>query len=146
MNGRSISTLSTNAQSASTSLGFTIFLPDGSDRFLKAKNISETLGTSGGISNIAITQGNLPNVTYNNIQTVSNGDHTHDYNDRASGITTSAEIGSTRTVVDNTFGTFSTSSSGNHSHTYSISTGGSGTAMNITPKYLSTYIYVYLGQ
>jgi len=38
------------------------------------------------------------------------------------------------------------SSSGAHTHTVTVSTGGSGTAVNFTPQYLSANTFIYLGQ
>lgn len=145
LNGRAVSTLSATAQSAASSLGFTALLPDSSDRYLKAKSASETLGATGGNTAVTLTQANLPNITYN-ATTSNTGAHSHTYNDRASGIVNSVEAGNTKTVVDNDATTSTTSSAGAHTHTFSISTGGSGTPLNLQPKYLSAYIFVYLGQ
>lgn len=146
MNGRTISSLPSIAQTNAASLGFTTSLPNSSDKFLKTKTGAEVLGSTGGNSSVTLSQANLPNVTYSPT-TSSNGDHNHSYNDRASGSTNSIESGSTRTAVDdlNRSG-LNTSSSGAHTHTFSVSTGGSNTPLNLQPKYLSTYIFVYLGQ
>jgi hypothetical protein len=38
------------------------------------------------------------------------------------------------------------SSDGAHTHTVSVSSGGSGTAVNITNPYLSVNTFIYLGQ
>ncbi|WP_051891297.1 hypothetical protein [Chryseobacterium sp. JM1] len=145
LDGRAISSLPSAVQSRATSLGFSTTLPNSTDRYLKSKSGSETLGTIGGSTSVALTQANLPNVTYN-ATTTTNGAHTHAYNDRASGTTNSIEAGSTKTVVDNDATTSTTSSAGAHNHTFSVSTGGSNTALSLQPKYLSAYIFVYLGQ
>ncbi|WP_080780339.1 hypothetical protein [Chryseobacterium phocaeense] len=145
LNGRAISTLPAAVQARATALGFSTTLPDSTDRYLKSRSGSETLGTTGGSTSVTLAQANLPNVTYN-ATTVSAGSHNHTYNDRASGVTASAEGGSTRTVVDNDSNTSTTSSAGDHSHTFSVSTGGSNTPLNLQPKYLSAYMFVYLGQ
>lgn len=145
LDGRAISTLSVSAQSAASLLGFSSSLPNSADRYLKAKSASETLGAAGGNTSVVLTQANLPNVTYN-ATTSSTGAHNHTYNDRASGTVNSVEAGSTKTVVDNDSTTSTTSSAGAHTHTFSVFTGGSGTPLNLQPKYLSAYIFVYLGQ
>ncbi|WP_048505896.1 hypothetical protein [Chryseobacterium angstadtii] len=145
LDGRAISTLPAAVQTRATSLGFSTTLPNSTDRYLKSKSGAETLGATGGSTSVAITQANLPNVTYN-ATTTSDGAHTHSYNDRASGTTISVEGGSNRTVVDNDFTTSTTSSAGAHAHTFSVSTGGTNTAVSLQPKYLSAYIFVYLGQ
>ncbi|GAA5086535.1 hypothetical protein GCM10023210_08510 [Chryseobacterium ginsengisoli] len=145
LDGRLISSLSSTAQTAASSLGFTSVLPNSADRYLKAKSASETLGAAGGNTSVVLTQANLPNNTYNTT-TSSTGAHNHTYNDRASGTVNSIESGSTKTVVDNDFAISTTSSAGAHTHTFSISTGGSSTPLNLQPKYLSAYIFVYLGQ
>ncbi|GAB0156022.1 hypothetical protein CHRYSEOSP005_12840 [Chryseobacterium sp. Alg-005] len=145
LNGRALSSLPATAQTAAASLGFSTSLPNSADRYLKAKTGSEVLGNNGGSTSVALTQANLPNITYNATTSVS-GNHSHTYNDRASGITTSVEGGSNRTVVDNDSETSTTSSSGSHIHSFSVSTGGSNTPINLEPQYLSAYIFVYLGQ
>jgi microcystin-dependent protein len=146
LNGRNISTLSATAQASATSLGFTTTLPNSADRFLKAKAATETLGAVGGNSSATLTQANLPNVAYTNVATQTTGAHTHTYNDRANGSLQSTEGGTTQTVVDDGAATLATSALAAHTHTFSISTGGSGTPLNLQPKYLSAYIFVYLGQ
>ncbi|MBL1219799.1 hypothetical protein JET18_03065 [Chryseobacterium sp. L7] len=145
LNGRAISTLPASVQTRATALGFSTTLPDSTDRYLKSRSASETLGTTGGSSTVTLAQANLPNVTYN-ATTVSSGIHNHTYNDRASGVTASAEGGSSRTVVDDGSNSSTTSSTGAHAHTFSVSTGGSNTPLSLQPKYLSAYMFVYLGQ
>ncbi|WP_175622880.1 hypothetical protein [Chryseobacterium schmidteae] len=146
LDGRAISSFPTLAANNASSLGFTTNIPNASDKFLKAKTGAEVLGNTGGNASVTLLQANLPNITYSG-NTNTNGNHTHQYNDRASGVTTSVEVGSTRTIVDDTSsGTLTTGSSGNHTHTFTVSTGGSGTPLNLQPKYLSTYVFVYLGQ
>lgn len=145
LNGRATSTLPIAAQTNATSLGFSAAIPDSSDRFLKSKSATETLGAIGGNSSATLLRANLPNTVYN-ATTTSAGLHAHGYNDRASGTTTSIEVGSTKTVVDNDSTTSTTGSAGAHTHTYNLSTGGSSTPLNLQPKYLSAYIFVYLGQ
>ncbi|TDX94448.1 hypothetical protein [Chryseobacterium daecheongense] len=145
LNGRVLSGLPAAAQTAATSLGFTTTLPNSADRYLKAKTGSETLGSNGGNTSVTLTQANLPNITYN-ATTSTSGTHNHTYNDRASGVTNSAEGGNNKIVVDNDSNISTTSTDGAHTHTFSVSTGGSNTPINLEPKYLSTYIFVYLGQ
>ncbi|ANF51514.1 hypothetical protein A0O34_13815 [Chryseobacterium glaciei] len=145
LNGRTVSTLPAAAQTNATSLGFSTILPDSSDKFLKAKSASETLGATSGSTSVTLARVNLPSTTYN-ATTTSAGAHTHTYNDRASGVTDSVEGGNNQTVVDNDSQISTTASAGAHTHTYNLSTGGSSTPLNLTPKYLSTYIFVYLGQ
>lgn len=45
-------------------LGFLTLLPDASNKFLKMKQGSEVLGTSGGSDNFTLSRANLPNVTF----------------------------------------------------------------------------------
>ncbi len=146
LDGRAVSTLSATAQAKAAALGFTTALPNSTNRYLKTKSATETLGAAGGNTSIALTQANLPNITYSNVATQTTGSHSHTYNDRANGSINSTEGGTTQTVVDDGFATLNTTSAGAHTHTFSISTGGSGTALNLQPKYLSAYIFVYLGQ
>jgi hypothetical protein len=144
LNGRAVNTLSATAQANAASLGFTTTLPNGTDRYLKSKTGTETLGAAAGSTTVTLTQANLPNTAYN-VSTLSAGAHTHTYNDRASGAVNSSESTVTA-VVDDGSNTSTTSSAGAHTHTFSIPLGGSGTPLDLEPKNLSAYIYVYLGQ
>lgn len=144
LNGRQITSLPSAAQTNSSSLGFTNTLPNSTDRYLKAKTGTEVLGSTAGNTNITLTQANLPNTAYS-ASTLSSPTHNHTYSDRASGLVNSSES-TTTSVIDNGSATSTTSSAGAHAHTFSIPLGGSGTPLDLEPKYLSTYIFVYLGQ
>lgn len=144
LNGRTLASLPVVPRANATALGLTV-LPNATDRFLKARlNTTETLGALSGNSSLTLVQANLPNTAYN-VSTLNGGSHTHTYNDRASGEVASSES-SVTSVVDNGYEVNTTSSAGAHTHTFSIPSGGSGTPLDLEPKYLSTYIFVYLGQ
>jgi len=144
LNGRQINSLPATAQPNASALGFTNTLPNSTDRYLKAKTGTEVLGSTAGNTNIILTQANLPNTAYN-VSTLSSPTHNHTYSDRASGAIQSSESSVTG-VIDNGSTNSTTSSAGAHTHTFSIPLGGSGTPLDLEPKYLSAYIFVYLGQ
>ncbi|MGG5210207.1 hypothetical protein ACQWU4_14885 [Chryseobacterium sp. MIQD13] len=146
LNGRAVSSLPANVQSRAVSLGFATNLPNADDRFIKTKDTSETLGLLSGSSTIALTQANLPNVTFMG-STNSAGDHSHTYIDRGSGTTTNSGTGPAgmNPEADDTVGTYTTGTSGNHSHQVSMLSGGSSQPVNINPSYLVTNVFIYLG-
>jgi microcystin-dependent protein len=74
LDGRAISTLSTNQQAVAVSLGFTTNLPDASSAY-PVQNTG-TLGAVVGANTTTLTQANLPNVSFTG--TAANaGAHTH---------------------------------------------------------------------
>lgn len=88
LDGRNVSTLPANAKAAAISLGFSTNLPNATDRTLKTKNTSETLGATGGSNTITITKANLPNVNFTGSitgTTSSNGLHSHNVSNFVSG-------------------------------------------------------------
>jgi hypothetical protein len=144
LDGRTLASLPVTPRANATALGLTA-LPNATDRFLKARaSAAETLGALSGNSSVTLVQANLPNTAYS-ASTISAGSHTHTYSDRASGSLASSES-SVTSVIDDGFEVNTTSSAGAHTHTFSIPSGGSGTPLDLEPKYLSTYIFVYLGQ
>ncbi len=144
LNGRNISTLGSDAAQNAGSLGFLTNLPDMSNRFLKAKASSETSGSTGGNTNIVLSQAHLPNVSFTGT-TNSTGSHTHSYNDRANGVATGEEVNNVPRVDDLTTSSKTTSTAGAHTHTFSVPTGGTSQPIVFMPTYLSSYVFVYLG-
>lgn len=143
MNGRLITTLSSNASQRASELGFTTNLPNSTDHFLKYKSTTENLGQAVGANTIVLTQPNLPNITLTG--TTNSSTHNHGYNERGTGIINSIEVGSTKNLIDNNNTTQATGAAGGHTHIYTISTGGSNSPIPIQPKYLGAYIFIYLG-
>lgn len=146
LNGRAVSSLPANVQSRAVSLGFATNLPNADDRFIKTKDTSEALALLSGSSTIALAQTNLPSVTFTG-STNSTGDHTHTYTDRGTGTTTNSGTGpaGVNPEADDTVGTYTTGNAGAHTHTVSFSSGGSSQPINITPSYLVTNVFIYLG-
>jgi hypothetical protein len=157
LNGRPISTLTQNQQSAAMSLGFTPNLPDATDAV--PMQTGAALGAIAGSWNIA--QANLPNVSltaasgggHSHTGTTSNaGAHAHDityYRSNGSGIQDNpgratdndqSAPTTTPTAGDHNH-TFTTSSIGGHTHPVSL--GGSGTPL--TPKHLAVNMFCFLG-
>lgn len=146
LNGRAITTLTVTAQSNASNIGITGNLPNTENTFLKGKTGSETIGSITGNNSVTLTKTNLPNPTYS-VTTQTTGAHTHTYLDRGSGQIQSTEGGLTRDIVDDIAAVSKTTSTAiDHTHTYTVSTGGSDTPIDITPLYLATNVFIYLGK
>lgn len=143
LDGRNISSLSNRAQMNANNLGFSGSLPNSGDTFLKGKLDTENIGIITGNNQFTLMQANLPNEQYTGT-TTSNGSHYHTLIDVGTGITNSTESGSIRNIIDNDTATLTTSESGLHNHTFNISLGGNNVPLDLRPKYLSAYIFVYL--
>ncbi|MEN9969348.1 MAG: hypothetical protein RIR94_1545 [Bacteroidota bacterium] len=106
LDGRAISTLSTNQQAVAVSLGFTTNLPDASSAY-PVQNTG-TLGAVVGANTTTLTQANLPNVSFTG--TAANaGAHTHN--------TDPAAINSGYNGDHAHSGSTSTAGGHNHTHT-----------------------------
>ena len=153
LDGRAISSLPANAQTAATALGFPSAIPNATDRVLKTKSGVESIGNTGGNNSLTILQANLPNVTFNGtIAGTANsaGAHTHQLErptkiadtDRGA---TNASSWSIDGVENAT-----TTSTGAHTHTLTgtaaVSSGGSNTALDNRSPYLVVNTFIYLGQ
>ncbi len=147
LDGRSISSLPANAQTAANNLGFSGNLPDATNRVLKNTNGSESLGSTTGSNSVTLSQANLPNFDMSGT-TSTDGNHNHDYQDRHIGFTESAFNGSSNQVASTTLVANNevTSTSGNHNHTVSVNSGGSNRAINTTPASLVTNTFIFLGK
>ena len=149
LNGRAKSTLSATQQLQATALGIGTNLPDASNAFLVQNG--STVGTVAGSNTKTIAQANLPNINFPTATTNTTGSHTHSYQDviwsenRGQGNNTIGAGAATDYDNDPYFRTATTAASGDHSHTVTVSSGGSGTALDITPKSLSVNTFIYLG-
>lgn len=156
LNGRAKSTLTSTQQAQATALGIGANLPDATNAFLVQN--SSTLGSVSGSNTKTISQANLPNINFPTATTSSNGDHSHwisgaitdDRNFSGTGNNSQnyglvADAGSYSNTDPNlSYGRYSLNS-GSHNHTVTVSSGGSGTALDITPKSLSVNTFIYLG-
>jgi len=149
LNGRAKSTLSATQQLQATALGIGTNLPDASNAFLVQNG--STVGTVAGSNTKTIAQANLPNINFPTATTNTTGSHSHSYQDviwsenRGQGNNTIGAGAATDYDNDPYFRTATTAASGDHSHTVTVSSGGSGTALDITPKSLSVNTFIYLG-
>ncbi|PIF46717.1 hypothetical protein CLU96_3756 [Chryseobacterium sp. 52] len=162
LNGRSVSSLPSSAQTSAAGLGFTVSLPDAADRVLKTRNGAELLGSEGGNNKMVITRSNLPDI--NLIGVVSGtaesaGAHTHtseeggfllggtDVGNNGSGHyqgnSDSASWGGVGLMGN-------TATSGAHIHSLSgiatIPTGGMGVSMDNRSAYMVVNTFIYLGE
>lgn len=145
LDGRQLSSLSSNAQLNATNLGLSGILPNTADTFLKSKDTSETLGSIVSNNMVTLNKANLPNESYTaNVN--SAGTHNHPFLDRGEGTLVSGESSVTNVLDDKNTTNRTTSTDGAHTHTFTLNSGGSDTPLNITPKYLATNIFIYLGK
>ncbi|TKC10664.1 hypothetical protein FA048_10835 [Pedobacter polaris] len=152
LDGRAISSLPANAQTAATALGFASTIPNATDRFLKTKTGSETIGNTGGNNSLTILQTNLPNVTFTGSITGSTstaGSHTHTVERPSKQADTDRGTAASSWSIDS-LQNGATTPNGDHTHTVSgtatVSSGGSGTVLDNRSAYLIVNTYIYLGQ
>ena len=149
LNGRAKSTLSATQQAQATALGIGSTLPNADNAYLVQNG--SAAGTVTGSNTKTIAQANLPNINFPTATTNTTGSHTHSYQDviwsenRGQGNNTIGAGAATDYDNDPYFRTATTAASGDHSHTVTVSSGGSGTALDITPKSLSVNTFIYLG-
>lgn len=142
LDGRSVSSLSSNQQTRASNLGFTTNLPNATNAFLVQNG--STLGNVSGSNTKTILQSDLPNVTLTG-STSTDGSHNHGFSVDSSPWATGGTSVSNVTNRNNA----STSNAGSHSHTVttsSINGGVTQTKLNITPQSLSVNTFVYLGE
>lgn len=162
LNGRSVSSLPSSAQTSAAGLGFTTSLPDAADRVLKTRNGAELLGSQGGNNNMTITRSNLPDI--NLIGVVSGtaesaGAHTHtsDEGGFLLGGTNVGNNGSGHYQGNSDSSSWggvgmmgNTATSGAHIHSLSgiatIPTGGLGATMDNRSAYMVVNTFIYLGE
>lgn len=159
LNGRTITSLPTNAQNVANSLGMSMNIPDATNRILKAKGAEALYGT-GGSNTTFLSQSQLPNVNFTGA-TSADGAHTHTFEDKyhssqedlnivtsllgiLSGVTLNILVTSVGDK-DEVTTTNTSSNDGLHTHTAILNSGGSG---NSLPE-VSTFqlnAFVYLGR
>jgi hypothetical protein len=142
LDGRLKSSLSATQQAQATTLGIGANLPNANNAFLVQNGT--TLGSVSGSNSKTILQANLPNINFPTATTSTNGDHSHSFT-RPQGDQNYSN-GSGSAWWGSTWGSTNwTSTAGAHSHTVTVSSGGSGTALDITPQSLSVNTFIYLG-
>lgn len=142
LDGRLKSTLSATQQTQATTLGIGTNLPNATNSFLVQNGTTIGSVTSSNTKNIS--QANLPNINFPTATTSYNGDHNHSFT-RPNG-DQSYNNGSGNTWWGGSWGSTNyTSTNGGHTHTVTVSSGGSGTALDITPQSLSVNTFIYLG-
>jgi hypothetical protein len=102
------------------------------------------IGDLGGDTTASILQGNLPNLTLN--ASITNvGDHAHTYTD-VSPNTTRQHGGGANILLRTRISTLrTTTTNGNHLHTVNLSSGGSDRPVAISPPFLQTKVFIFLG-
>ncbi|MFC4817016.1 hypothetical protein [Flavobacterium sp. GCM10023249] len=156
LNGRNTTTLPVVAQNNATGIGIGATLPNMDDRFIKTTNNSEAMQAIGGANTFALSQANLPNITYN-VTTALSGDHSHNFTDSHNNAETlglATNVLPLVPLITETVGTndiwpttlYTTVTNGNHSHIVTVPSGGGGQSINATPKHLVTNVFIYLGE
>lgn len=161
LDGRAVSAFPAAVKAKAQALGFTTNIPNASDRVLKTKTATESLGTVGGNNMLTILQSNLPNITLSSNTsgtTTASGAHAH-----------SPAVGSAFLLSGTSFGNNgngygnagngawggvnargNTAAAGAHTHTFSgtVSTplGGGGQPIDNRSPYLSVNTFIYLGE
>jgi hypothetical protein len=143
LDGRLLTALPEKALLNAEALGFVTNLPNSGNLFWKGVSSAVPFGELAGSNAIILNRGNLPNITYN-VNTTSDGAHTHSYTDAGSTMWHGSS-GSALTGFNTVNSSRTTGSGGAHSHTYSISSGGSGTPINFIPRYMVVQSFIYLG-
>lgn len=142
LDGRAKSTLSATQQAQATALGIGTNLPDATNAFLVQNGT--TLGILSSSNTKTITQSNLPNVSFMG-NTNDAGAHTH--TGTVPGVFTASGNNSGGSFPPGNnynfkYGTLDINQSGSHSHTVTVSSGGSGAALDITPRSLSVNTFI----
>jgi len=156
LDGRAITTLTTTQQTAATALGFATNLPDATDAFLVQN--ANVLGNVSSSNSKTIAQTNLPNVNFTGTSGTA-GAHTHElflgvkqptpnqgrWAFKWSDVGTTGGLSTFSQLAGGLQSFMQIQSGGDHTHSLSVSSGGSGTALDITPQSLSVNTFVYLG-
>ena len=143
LDGRALTSLTSQQQIQASTLGFASNLPNASNRILKSKG---SLGDVGGRGSITLSRANLPNVNFTGVTDVAGGhnhtnvDHSHEGQRQIRRRDNNSSDRGTETNNRNT---------GNQSaHSHSgivVASGGSGAAINIENPYLSVNVFINLG-
>jgi hypothetical protein len=157
LDGRPVSSLPANTQSAAANLGLAGNLFDASDKMLKAKNTTESMGTVGGNNSFTISQSNLPNIALAgtaNITINSEGSHSHGPDKGTGFLITGLPGGGYGGGDTGAWGgtgvMATTGTAGNHTHTLSqaatLALGGSNQPVDNRSAYLALNTFIYLGE
>lgn len=161
LDGRAITTFSASVQVRAQALGFTVSIPNASDRVLKTRTAAETPGTLGGSNLLTILQSNLPNITLSsntNGTTTASGAHAHDPAEGNAFLLSGTNSGNNGNGYGNA-GSIAwggvnargtTAIAGIHNHTFAgtvnTSLGGGDEPIDNRSPYLSVNTFIYLGE
>ncbi|WP_435263337.1 hypothetical protein [Tenacibaculum sp. nBUS_03] len=143
LDGRAITSLSSNAENNANSLGFTTNLPNAEDRVLKHPSATQNIGDIGGSSTTTLIQANLPNVDFTGT-TSTDGDHNHTIN-RQVGVDQVRHPSDANRTFYNQGGVTNTSNAGDHNHTVTVPSGGNDQAFERYQPYIVFNTFIYLG-
>ena len=142
LDGRLKSSLTSSQQTQATALGIGTNLPNATNAFLVQNG--GTIGAVSGSNSRTISQANLPNINFPTATTSYNGDHSHTFYHPQGDQNYNNGSGNTWWGGSWGYGA-GTSTNGAHTHTVTVSSGGSGTALDITPQSLTVNTFIYLG-
>jgi len=160
LNGRAVTTLLPGQQVEAAAFGWTANLPDATSCFL-VQSSSTAPGAISGNSAKTIALANLPvhNLNISGVDTDSQGNHSHEVIVKDGGDENFFDF---QTKSDHAFAAYASinteggtklasikqnNATGAHAHnlTGTLPLGGSGTAIDVTPKHLSANAFCYLG-
>jgi len=142
LDGRLKSSLTSSQQTQATAIGIGTNLPNATNAFLVQNG--GTIGAVSGSNSRTISQANLPNINFPTATTSYNGDHSHTFYHPQGDQNYNNGSGNTWWGGSWGYGA-GTSTNGAHTHTVTVSSGGSGTALDITPQSLTVNTFIYLG-
>jgi hypothetical protein len=153
LNGRALTSLPANVQTRAASLGITGNLPDAANKYIK----QGTPGTTTGAASVVLTQTNMPTFTLSGTTTTPTHTHTlvspgettlraTDILQDPAGSANSYQLAGgagpgSITASQN----YTSSADGSHSHTVTIPSGGTDTAIPLSPSYIQVNYFIYLG-
>lgn len=147
LDGRLLSVLPANVQTAAGSIGLLGNLPNARGKFLKAKTGAEVLGSSAGSNVRVLSQANLPNYNFTGTSSVD-GAHNHTWTDLFDGGQAHALVRSNNVnqqwALNYEVG-FSTSTNGAHTHSVNVSSEGGSQSFSIIPQNITVNTFIFLG-
>lgn len=153
LNGRTLSSLPSDAQTNAIALGITGNLPNAAGRYIK----QGTAGTLTGASSLVLTQANMPN--FNLTGTTSSLGHSHSLISPSFSVVRGTSMGQAAVGTANVWQlsggaqngsilanqTYTSAAGGAHAHTMTIPSGGTATPLTLNPNYIQLNYFIYLG-
>lgn len=142
LDGRALSTLTTDQQTNAASLGFTTNLPDSRGRYFAGGTALNPVGDVTGSNTILLGQSNLPQVTLSGV-TNTTGNHNHSVVGAAN---QSNQVPGGGSLTRASQANRTTNTTGNHSHTLTVDLNPNPQeAIDNRPETLMVNAFIFLG-